>query len=343
MQIPMKGSGSSAPDREPMKANTALWWGIGVSFVITVAIALLGWRLEAIRLLPDQGVAWYYWQLPEPTFWSKLTSWGFYIAHQLAIWYLIYRAQQERPKYTGGLHWFNIWALVVNGFFGVLHVVQTHLFYDGLAQDVSIFSSQGSVIVLLVLILIMENPRRGMFWGKKAPLSKQVVDFVRKYHGYFFAWAIIYTFWYHPAIATAGHLLGFFYTYLLMLQGSLFFTRAHLNKWWTFTLEFLVLVHGAIVAVLQGNGIWPMFAFGFGGILIITQMHGLGLKNWTKWVILGLYCAAVLWVYSDRGWAKLNEIIRIPLIDYVLVFALTGLIWLGLWVAGRVNPKLRSA
>ena len=25
---------------------------------------------------------------------------------------------------------------------------------------------------------------------------------------------------------------------------------------------------------------WPMFAFGFGGIFVITQMHGL---NWSRW------------------------------------------------------------
>jgi hypothetical protein len=319
----------------PLSSNTAMGWGILFASVITLLIALLDSRLASVRLLPDQGPSWYYWQLANPTFWSKVSSWGLYIAHQLAIWYLIYRAQIERPKYTAGLHWFNVAALVVNGTFGALHVLQTHLFYDGLAQDVSIFSSQGSVIVLLVLILIMENGRRGMFWGKPAPIGKQVVDFVKRYHGYFFAWAVIYTFWYHPAVSTPGHLLGFFYTYLLMLQGSLFFTRAHLNRWWTFSLEFLVLLHGTMVAIIQGNGIWPMFAFGFAGILVITQMHGLNLKNWTRWLILGLYCGAALLVYSGRGWGKLNEVIRIPIIDYVLVFAIAGIIWLGLWVAGR--------
>ena len=36
--------------------------------------------------------------------------------------------------------------------------------------------------------------------------------------------------------------------------------------------ESAVLVHGAIVAVFQGNGMWPMFAFGFGAIFILTQL-----------------------------------------------------------------------
>ncbi|MGD9093609.1 MAG: hypothetical protein PVF74_12235, partial [Anaerolineales bacterium] len=106
----------------------------------------------------------------------------------------------------------------------------------------------------------------------------------------------------------------------------------HINKWWMFVNEFAVLIHGTLVAVMQGNGIWPMFAFGFGGIFIITQMHGLGLSRWVKWLLLFLYVAAVLWVYSDRGWEYLNEIIRIPAIDYIAVLLLAGLIWLGLWL-----------
>ena len=48
----------------------------------------------------------------------------------------------------------NLAALGANVFFIVLHFVQTHLWYDGLAQDVSILSSQGSVIVLLVFVLM---------------------------------------------------------------------------------------------------------------------------------------------------------------------------------------------
>jgi len=124
-------------------------------------------------------------------------------------------------------------ALAASAFFILLHFVQTHIWYDGLAQDVSIFSSQGSVIVLLVWVLLMENNRRGMFFGKKLPIKQEIIRFARKYHGYFFAWATIYTFWYHPMVNTSGHLIGFLYMFLLMLQGSLFFTRIHTNRWWT--------------------------------------------------------------------------------------------------------------
>lgn len=333
---------SEAKTKERRMMNTSgkvALWGVLASFVLTGLIWLLGSRLDSVALLPDQGASWYFWKLPEPTFWTRLTAWGFYLAHQLAFWGLIYFAQTRVKKYSKGLHKVNIFALGINAFFILLHVLQTHLWYDGLAQDVSIWSSQGSVVVLLVLVLIMENRRRGMFFGKPAPISRQVVDFVRKYHGYFFSWAIVYTFWYHPAVSTPGHLMGFFYMFLLMLQGSLFFTRIHVNKWWTLVQEVMVLAHGTIVAVFQGAGLWPMFFFGFGGIFIITQMHGIGLKKWAKFAFLFGYAGLATLVYSQRGWVALNEIVRIPVIDYVLVFILSGLIGLGMRVARALRER----
>ena len=97
--------------------------------------------------------------------------------------------------------------------------------------------------------------------------------------------------------------------------------------------------HGTLVAIFQGQGLWPMFAFGFAGIFILTQMHGLGWSRLVRGLVAGLYVAAALFIYSSRGWVQLNEIIRIPLIEYLLVFILAGLIALGLWVAGGFRKK----
>ena len=319
---------SNTPDHQ--SEMKPVWIGIVFSLLFTGLIWLLGSRLDAVTLTPDQGASWYYWKLPNPTFWTHATAWGFYILHQLSMWGLIYYAQTHLEKYSTKLRTINYLALGVNAFFILLHTFQTHVWYDGLAQDVSIWSSQVSVIILLVWVLLMENNRRGMFFGKPLPISKEIVRFARKYHGYFFAWATIYTFWYHPTVSTSGHLAGFFYMFLLLLQGSLFFTRAHTNRWWTFSLETIVLVHGTLVAVMQGNNLWPMFAFGFGGVLVITQMHGLRLAKWVRWLLFGSYAASALYIYSGRGWVQLNEIIRIPFIEYLAVFALAGLFWLGL-------------
>ena len=143
-------------------------------------------------------------------------------------------------------------------------------------------------------------------------------------------------------VNTNGHLIGFFYMFLLLLQGSLFFTRIHVNRWWTLTQEILVAVHGTLVAVYQGNNLWPMFFFGFAGIFVSTQMHGLGLSLRVRALILAVYLGAALWVYSGRGWVQLNEILRIPLIEYAAVFVLAGIFGLGLWVAKLVKNRPAS-
>ncbi len=311
----------------PRQDTKVLWIGIVASLVFVGLIWILGPKLDAIQLDPDQGASWYYWKLPNPTFWTRATAWGFYLLHQFSFWGLIYYAQTKVKKYSTKLHLVNYAALAVNAFFILLRVLQTHLWYDGLAQDVSIWSSQVSVIILLVWVLLMENQRRGMFFGKPIPFSKDLIRFARKYHGYFFAWATVYTFWYHPTIATSGHLIGFLYMFLLLLQGSLFFTRIHTNRWWMIFQEVAVLAHGTLVAVMQGNNMWPMFAFGFGGVFVITQMHGLKLQKWLRWTFLAVYIGLALWVYSGRGIGGIHQITWIPVIDYLIVFVLAGVLW----------------
>lgn len=256
-------------------------------------------------------------------------------AHQIAQWALIYHAQVRVRKYTRGLHPVNVAALGMNAGFIALHFVQTHIWYDGLAQDVSIWSALGSVAILLIWVLLMENDRRGLFFAKPLPFSRRLIQFARKYHGYYFSWAIVYTFWYHPMEATSGHLIGFFYMFLLMVQGSLFLTRMHVNRWWMVFLEVTVLIHGAIVAYWQETGIWPMFAFGFATMFIVTQMHGLGLSRIARAGIGGVYVAAMAMVYADRGLAQLNEVVRIPTIDYLGVVLLAGILWVVMKFATR--------
>ncbi|WP_110518657.1 hypothetical protein [Herpetosiphon llansteffanensis] len=326
---------SSLDRSQPRSAQTALWLGIVFSFAFTALIWWAGQRLHAIEKLPDQGASWYYWQLPNPTLWSRVTAWGGYLLHQVTIWAAIYYAQTRVKKYTKGLQAINWFALGANALFIVLHFIQTHFWYDGLAQDVSIFSSQGSVIVMLVWILLMENSRRGLFMGKRAPIGKEIGRAARQYHGYVFSWAAIYTFWYHPMETSSGHLVGFVYMFFLLLQGSLFLTRIHVNRWWMLTQEVMVLFHGAMVAFVQAGptGFWPMFFFGFFGIFVITQMHGLGLSKAWRWLLGGGYLALVIGIYTWRGWNKIDEIVRIPVIEYALVAVLALLIWLVLQAA----------
>ncbi len=328
-----------------MTQNRTLWMALAASVlaaaVVTLSILLLGPRLSQIELLPDQGAAWYYWKLPEPTFWSRATAWGFYLSHQVFFWGLIWWATRNRDKLRdrGRMHAVNWIGLFGTAFFAGLHYLQTAVWYDGLAQDTSVFSSQLSVIFLLIIVLMIEAPRRGLFFGYAGGWLAGVRGVLIRYHGYYFAWAVTYTYWFHPMETTWGHLLGFFYTFLLMLQGAFVFTRVHTNKWWTTTLEVSVLVHGVTVALVAGQEFWPMFFFGFAGMFVVTQMHGLGLSRLVRGVILAAYVAGIYVVYTDRGWANVNEVIRIPFIDYVLVGLLGGLILLGV----RYTRKRRAA
>ena len=341
MEIPLKKPLVATQSVGPRGDVLTLWIGIICSAVCTGLIWLTGDMLKVFPHVPKPigNASWYYWKLADPTLISHLTAWGFYAAHQIAFWGIIWYAQTHVKQYTTKLHPINFIALGVNALFILLHFVQTHIWYDGLAQDVSIFSSQGSVIVLLIWVLLMENNRRGMFFGKRLPVAQRVVRFARKYHGYFFSWAAVYTFWYHPMENTPGHLIGFFYMFMIMLQGSLFFTRIHLNIYWTFTLEVLVLFHGTLVAIQNANNLWPMFFFGFAGIFVITQMYGLHLSRWAKWAFLALYIAGIILIYSARGVSHLWEPTAIPLIDYLGVVVLALLLGLCLRLIALLPRK----
>lgn len=316
-------------------ANTALWGGIIFSALLTFLIWLLNPLLDRFVLIQATEIRDYDWQLLNSTLTGQLTAWGFYAIHQIILWALIYHAQTKVKKYSAGIHPVNVWALGVNAFFILLHLIQTHVWYDALAQDVSSFSSQGSVILMLCAILIIENKRRGMFMGYKAPFSERIISFAKKYHGYLFAWAVVYTFWFHPMVSTPGHLAGFFYMFLLMLQGSLFLTKIHVNKYWTLMQEITVIPHAFLIAVYQAPNIWEMFTFGFGAMFIITQMHGLHLSRLTRWIIGLLYIAVMLLVYNFNIPQALAEAIRIPFIEYLVAFAIAGLVGLGVWIADR--------
>jgi len=304
-----------------------LLWGGFACLLIMGLIIIVGPYGNGIVFAPDQGYSWYYWKLPDPDWVTRMAAWGFYSAHQLFLWTLIARSQRAKSRgelgYSNSLQAINLIALLGNAGFVVLHIIQTRIWYDGLAQDVAIWSSQFSVIFLLVAVLIMENPRRGLVFGKKAPLSSRAVGFLRQYHGYYFSWAIIYTFWFHPIETTPEHLLGTFYTLLLLLQGSLFFTRFHTNRYWTVVLETLVVIHGGIVAWLSNiDGTVSMFLFGFLMVFLVTQMHGLG---WTKqrrvFVAAAILMATLLYYLLNP--LDILVLYRVPGTLYILVFLVT--------------------
>lgn len=324
--------------RKSHPANRYIWMGALVSAALTAIIAITAASLSGFEIVAKTVPFAYPWRLVEPNAIAHLTAWSGYLLHNLLAWGIIFLAQRQRPKYSNDLRWFN-WAMIaVNLVFALLHVAQTRFFYDGLAQSVPEVTALGSVAIMLVIIIVLETPRRGLVLGKKFQFKDGFLYIVRKYHSYFFTWAIIYDYWYHPTVGTFGHLMGFYYNFLIMVQAVLLFNRAHLNKWWTFFLEAFVLIHAVAVAIFQGQAMWPMFAFGFGAMIILTQMYGLGLNTWTKrGLAVGFILAVVGYYGLSARLADINEVFRIPFIDFALIFLFYGIYLLISWITNQVR------
>lgn len=323
----------------------ALNWGIIFAVLVSLSVFTLGSVLAGFEIAvepPDNGF-FYEWQLANPVFWSTASAWLLFTFHCLLIWGTIYWAQERSSrKYTDTLKPVNFIALAINAVFIVSHYAQTAIFYDGIAQDLPSWTSQGAVIMMLFVIMMMENRRRGMFFGKKLSFKREFYEWLKRYHGYAFSFAVIYTFWFHPMIPTWGHALGFLHVMTVMLQGSLMFTKTHVNRKWIFLNEILVLPHAALVALNQGGGIVYMFAWGFLTIFIVTQMHGLGLKNWVKNLMYAGFALSLFITYTFvREPFMINEVIRIPLIDYIMIFMTYGLWWLFAFFGSKIGG-LRS-
>jgi hypothetical protein len=334
--------------------------GLFFSVGFTLLIWLLGSRLQPFLgiLLPDQGASWYYWKLPVRGFWTMFVVWTLYLGHQFSLWAAIYWAQTNivgnKIPPTNVLTKYNVAAIVINVLFISLHLLETQLLFDGLAQDVPIWTSQYSVIIMLTVVLVIENPRRGLFLGKRAgkPFTARVSGFFRHTHMYIFAWALVYTFWFHPMAVDPQLLSGFLYMFLLLTQASLAYTRVHLDKRWIIALESYVAIHALIVAVYNtaffgSADMWPMFFGGFAFMFAFTYQYALRMRREAHWLIIGLYAVFLAWLYLPtpigygRGLSYLTrlEATWIPVILYGLSAAFAGLAY---GLVARDRPKKDS-
>lgn len=308
---------------------SVLVWSLVISLFFTVVIFLSAPKLKSFSIIGPSTPFNYPWRLKSPNFWTHFSSWSGYLLHNLIVWVLISFAQSDssssqKPIYSIQLQWFN-WAMIITHVcFFIVHLIQTHTWYDGLAQDVPEITALGSVAFMLMVVLILETPRRGLILGyRPLSFSSEFLSFCRQYHGYIFSWATIYTFWYHPMEDTLGHLSGFFYMFVLFAQSALLFNRAHLNRWWTTFLEVFVLIHGVLVAMYQNN-LWPMFAFGFGAMFVLSQMYGLGFTTKVRQAIIFSFTLLSVLIYWRMGRLSklLDEVSRIPILDYMVVVLL---------------------
>jgi len=315
------------------------------AIVFTAIIWLLSPRLQPFldSLVPDRGASWYYWKLPIRNLWSMIVVWILYLGHQFAIWAIIWRANNSAKfitPATNGLSNYNWAAIGINLFFTVLHLIETQIWFDGLAQDVPVWTSQYSVIIMLVVILIIENQRRGLFLGRvvKKPFTAKVSGFFRRNHKYLFAWALVYTFWFHPMASDPQLLSGFFYMFLLFTQVSLAYTKVHLVKSWIIILESYVAFHALVVAVYNtiffgSADMWPMFFSGFAFMFVFTQIYSLKVKRGIFWLLTSIYAIFLSWLYlpSPFGYGRSIsyfvrlEFLWIPIILYGLAILFAGI------------------
>lgn len=328
------------------KLTKVLLISVAVSLVLTFLITLIPNTIYNYYSNPesfDTGFSYYLWKFrpEEKDLIARITSWGFFVLHFGTVGYLM-KKLKDNPKEKGQeISKYNYYLLFANLGFILLHYVHTWIWYDALATDTPVWSSQGSVIVMLILILIMETPRRGLFFGKKIKFPKESVKFIMKNHGIYISLATIFTFWYHPAEFTWGHLFGFFYMYLLFIQMSLSRTKMHNNKYWKVIIEVTVLFHGTFVAIDTGNAPWAMFLFGFATIFFVTQIYGLNLKKNVIMMLQAVFVVMVLLTYtgvlSDRSFSDINELFRIPAIDYILVFVFVYVIYLPFFIKKKLR------
>ena len=327
---------------------------------------------DSSRFGQDQGAYWYYWRSKDFVWYSQVTAWVFYLLHQFGHWGVIYYAQARlssdksihmtpagngapgiprgaEPKYTNKMRPWNWWAFGINGFFCVMHLLQTHFMgYDALAPSVHEMASQGSVIVMLVIVMMMETDRRGMWFGQPQSLFNEALDVAKRYHGYIFSWAVIFTFWYHPMEGYLGFLFGIMHVLIIMVQGSLIFTNAHLNRVWRMVLEAWVFLHATVISTqtLSSNS-WPMFCFGFGAIFVISQLPGLPSLQRCHFAVrlVPAIVFAVLYVTCFvliDAWTSFPVVFFIPAAIYLGAIGLNLFVMLML-VAGRACCAARCS
>ena len=146
------------------KAFAGFTW----SFCFAAIIGLAAYRLTEFELIgPDpNGIPFRYpWRLVTPDSRARVISWAGYVTHNLCIWAILWSAQAQKPGYSTNFRWFN-WAMIaMHSFFVSAHILHTHLYYDSLAAEIPEIIVLASAAMMLMVVLALEMPRRGLFFG----------------------------------------------------------------------------------------------------------------------------------------------------------------------------------
>ncbi len=274
----------------------------------------------------------YFWQLKERNPLIMLMVWFWFIIHFIGNAIIFSLRRKDKTIRKGEFSKYNIYLLIFNASLIIIHIIHSIIFYDMFAQDFPSYTSQISVIIMLVMLLLIQNTKRGFIFGIKLR-NQRALNLLYKIHGPIFLIALTYTLWFHPFINTIGHIVGFFYMYLLFIQVSYTGTKIHYNTKWVAFLESFVLFHGTSVAIFnQNSSLWSMFFFGFLFIFIGSQMYSFT-RN-TTFIITASIMFIILTVtyYFSTNIININEIIKIPIIEYGLALLIYSILCCYLYV-----------
>ncbi len=211
---------------------------------------------------------------------------------------------------------YNIMLLTFNLIMILSHIILSIKYFDMLAQDYPSYTAQATVVLMLIILLLIQNSKRGFIFGYKLK-NTRALNVLYKIHGPIFLFALVYTLWYHPFVATLGHLFGFMYMYLLFIQISFTHTKIHYDTRWVGLLEAFVLIHGFAVAYfISETNLVAMFVFGFGVMITSTIIYSFSKNKAGNIAIFVLLLVIAIVYYQTVGISRINEIVRIPVIEY---------------------------
>jgi hypothetical protein len=116
---------------------------------------------------------------------AQYSAWFFYIPHQLLQFYIIYNARKH-SKWSPSLNVYAKQMFLLNFVFVVLHFIQSHLWYDGLAGSFPEISTLFAGVSSLLAPFIFQMKNRGVafHWKTDNPSLLEFFQLFKEYHGY---------------------------------------------------------------------------------------------------------------------------------------------------------------
>jgi hypothetical protein len=68
-----------------------------------------------------------------------IISWCLYIPHQIISLWIVYKAQQEKPKYQTEWRWYNWWMFYLHCFFVPMKMITNAITYNALSLKIPLW------------------------------------------------------------------------------------------------------------------------------------------------------------------------------------------------------------